>query len=189
MSIYKNVMELLVEEEVARQFKALSPRIASYVNLAEWSAYALNQLPPLYATSKNGLRHQIQRGRAKHSAEIKQAVMRALAAIRRDPIRSSVPLESPFARFREVLLRLRTLLRNDKLEWDAIPLAVERAISRQPLARQLDQLEYSPSAVPSYLPATASRDAQPAPPRAPSTQRPEAQAEIFGWDDPLYNPR
>lgn len=187
MSIYKNVMELLVEEEVAVQFKALSPKVATYVNQVEWVAYALNQLPPLYATSEKGLHNQMQRGRAKHSAEIKQAVGRALAAIRRDPLRSSVPLESPFAPFREVLLRLRALLRNEQLEWDMIPLAVEQAITHQPRPqRQAAAIQRSTS----YSPvAEAPQVAAPPTPRATTISRPAVQEENFGWDDPLYNPR
>ena len=185
MSVYKNVMELLVEEEVGQQFKALPPRISAYINPVEWVAYALNQLPALYATSEKGLHHQIQRGRVKHGAEIKQAVVRALAAIRRDPLRLSTPLESPYAPFREVLLRLRALLRNDGLEWDAIPVAVEQALTRRSPA-------YLPPA-----PAPGEPTPQPARPVArPGSQagsrpisRPVAPDETFGWDDPLYNPR
>ena len=181
MSIYKNVMELLVEEEVGQQFKALPPRVSTYINQVEWVAYALNQLPPLYATSEKGLHHQVQRGKAKHGSEIKQAVVRALAAIRRDPLRSSIPLESPYAPFREVLLRLRALLRNDRLEWDSIPVAVEQALLQPPQPSQ---------------PARHSALAQSAPQPTPTpqlasqaTSRPAAQEESFGWDDPLYNPR
>ncbi len=199
MSIYKNVMELLVEEEVARQFQALPLRVATYVNQVEWVAYALNQLPPLYATSEKGLHHQMQRGQAKHGAEIKQAVMRALAAIRRDPLRSSTPLESPYAQVKEVLLSLRALLRNDRLEWEAIPLAVEQAITHQSHPRRSSALSAHASAnspLTAAAKAAASKAAiskqpaaPPAPPRATTVSRPAAQEESFGWDDPLYNPR
>jgi len=188
MSIYKNVMEMLVEEEVVRQFKALPPRIATYINQVEWVAYALNQLPPLYATSEKGLYHQIQRGRAKHSAEIKQAVLRALAAVRRDPIRSSTPLESPYAPFREVLMRLRALLRNDLLEWDMIPQAVEQAITRQPRPQHQLAMPSPSDYAPVSAPVRKAPQSQSAP-QAAAKARPAAQDEIFGWDDPLYNPR
>jgi len=186
MSIYKNVMELLVEEEVVRQFKALSPRIAAYINQVEWVAYALNQLPPLYATSEKGLHHQMQRGRAKHGAEIKQAVLRALAAIRRDPLRSSTPLESPYAPFRDVLMRLRALLRNDLLEWDMIPQAVEQAITGQ--SRRSPVLQSTSDYPMPTSPASKALTPRPASPTA-TISRPAAQDDLFGWDDPLYNPR
>lgn len=210
MGIYKNVMELLVEEEVIKQFKQLSPRVAAYVNPVEWIAHALNQLPPLYATSEKGLRHQAQRGRTKHGAEIKQAVQRALAAIRRDPLRSSVPLHSPQGPGAEVLSQLRFLLRNEQLEWESIPSAVESALEQaiQGKAWQVTAPPHSPSLYPSL------RNSSPFPQyppvdevvgNRPQTQpartvasgntaaakkaAPPAQNDVFGWDDPLYNPR
>lgn len=190
VSIYKNVMELLVEEEVGQQFKALPPRVSTYINQVEWVAYALNQLPPLYATSEKGLHHQMQRGKAKHGPEIKQAVVRALAAIRRDPLRLSTPLESPYAPFREVLLRLRALLRNDRLEWDAIPVAVEQALTRQarPAGYAAPAASVSQSNSQSNRPLPARAGSRPTAPQ-PTAPRPTAPDESYGWDDPLYNPR
>jgi hypothetical protein len=213
MGIYKNVMELLVEEEVGRQFKALPERISAYVNQVEWVAYALNQLPPLYATSEKGLRYQIQRGKAKHGAEIRQAVQRALAAIGRDPLRTSTPLQSPQAPLRKVLTQLRFLLRNDQIEWDTLPLAVEKALelaSRGRVAQRVAAQSSSASTYPNrpslprspyYGDYTDYTDGEPnviesapPPPREQALTRPTAPPppssdELFGWDDPLYNPR
>jgi Late competence development protein ComFB len=210
MGIYKNVMELLVEEEVIKQFKQLSPRVAAYVNPVEWIAHALNQLPPLYATSEKGLHHQAQRGRTKHGAEIKQAVQRALAAIRRDPLRSSVPLHSPHGPGAEILSQLRFLLHNEQLEWESVPLAIEQALEQasQGKAWQTTAPPHSPSLYPSLrnsspfpqYPTVADvmsnkPQTQPsrtsAPANKPTRQKPAAPAQndTFGWDDPLYNPR
>lgn len=205
MGIYKNVMELLVEEEVGRQFNALPHRVSAYVNQVEWVAYALNQLPPLYATSEKGLRYQIQRGKSKHGAEIRQAVQRALAAIGRDPLRTSTPLQSPQAPFRKVLTQLRFLLRNDQIEWDTLPIAVEKALelaSRGRAARAAvaahsaptyanrhsnrQSLDQQNAAYPVEEPASEAPPKRSAPaPKAP----PPSSDEVFGWDDPLYNPR
>jgi hypothetical protein len=206
MSTYKNVMELLVEEEVGRQFKALPTRVSTYVNQVEWVAYALNQLPPLYATSEQGLRYQIQRGKAKYKAEIRQAVQRALAAIGRDPLRTSTPLQSPQAPFRKVLTQLRFLLRNDQIDWDTLPLAVEKALERASRGRVAQ-----PAAVAAQSSANRQgyanrqgaeaayfaeeKPAPEAPPPPPKQTAPTPKAassgsdEVFGWDDPLYNPR
>lgn len=207
MGIYKNVMELLVEEEVVRQFKALSERVAAYVNQVEWVAYALNQLPPLYATSEKGLKQQIQTGRTKYNKEIQQAVQRALVAIRRDPIRSSTPLQHPGEPAREALFQLRCLLRNDHLEWESVPHAVEVALERanrdalwttgKPLRTPI---VYSPvrgsSPFPNYPPLEESsnlpdRTASSARKSGQTSQRPTVQPDqdVFGWDDPLYNSR
>lgn len=207
MGIYKNVMELLVEEEVIKQFKQLPPRISAYVNPIEWVAHALNQLPPLYATSEKGLHHQAQRGRTKHGAEIRQAVQRALAAIRRDPLRSSVPLHSPQGPRAEVLSQLRFLLRNEQLEWESVPIAVEQALEQasQGKAWQVTAAVHSPSLYPSlrnsspfpqYPPVSnVIGKSQPkptqsiAPTAKPATPKPQLPNDTFGWDDPLYNPR
>jgi hypothetical protein len=138
MGAYKNVMEILVEEEVARQLKALPPRMSSYINQVELVAYALNQLPSLYATSEKGLGYQLERGKSKFSQQIYQAVQRALAAIRRDPLRTYTPIQTQQSpEMRGVLHQLRLLLRNDKLDWEHLPVAVREAMGqpdpRQPL--------------------------------------------------------
>lgn len=206
MGIYKNVMELLVEEEVIRQHDALPSRVAGYVNRIEWVAYALNQLPPLYATSEKGLNHQLERGRIKHGAEIKRAVQRALAAIRRDPLRTSTPLRSPQAPFAELLSQLRFLLRNDHLEWNTLTAAVEQALEQASqgkfVRRSAGTLRspsmYAPvrgsSPFPSYSAAEPEEDftrltTKPQSTAKPLTKPADNRNEIFGWDDPLYNPR
>lgn len=131
MGAYRNAMEILVEEEVEKQIKALPARSTVYINRLELVAYALNQLPSLYATSEKGFDYQVQRGRAKFAEQIAQAVRRALAAIRRDPIRTYAPLQSPNqpAPLREVLHELRLLLKNDKVDWETLPKEVERALA------------------------------------------------------------
>ncbi len=130
MGTYINAMETLVEQEVEQQLKSLPPKAASYLNRLELVAFALNQLPSLYATSERGLEYQLQRGRMKYATPIRQAVHRAIMAIQRDPIRSVAPLQakqSPM--MQEVLNRMRLLLNNEKISWDTLPTAVERAIA------------------------------------------------------------
>ncbi|WP_448603465.1 late competence development ComFB family protein [Thermoleptolyngbya sp.] len=130
MNIYQNAMESLVEQEVDRQLKALPPKVASYINRLELIAYALNQLPALYATSERGLQHQIRRGRATHGAQVAQAVQRAIAAIRRDPLRSYEPLQAkPSPALQNVLYQLRRVLKNERLSWETLPIAVEEALT------------------------------------------------------------
>jgi hypothetical protein len=199
MGIYRNVMELLVEEEVVRQFQALPERVAAYVNQAEWVAYALNQLSPLYATSEKGLHHQLQKGRAKHGAEIRQAVQRALAAVRRDPLRTSQPLQLAQMPQAKVLAELRVLLKNDQLEWDMLPAAVEQVLERVNRNQLMSnasvrsttyRLLRSSSPFPNYEPSQPT-SIEPPKPKQFSQRSPIpdslSQEEEFGWDDPLYN--
>lgn len=197
MGIYQNVMELLVEEEVSRQYKALSPRIASYVNPTELTAYALNQLPALYATSEKGLEYQLKRGKEKYKAQIAQAVQRALAAVSRDPLRSSSPLQDRYAApLRDVLHQMRLLLRNDKVDWENLPNAVEQAIARaaksgitwdgRRRSRSVSSgsMAKSPSSA-DYPLGTPSAFEIKTPAHHPRSE--SGSVESFGWDNPLYD--
>lgn len=113
MCVYKNVMEILVEEEVVRQYKTLSADI-SYPKPEEIVAYSLNQLPPLYATSEQGLQYQIQRGRIKFEARIAQTVQQAIVAVRRKLQTQNTPLrQTQVAVMGNKLQELRQLYQND----------------------------------------------------------------------------
>ncbi|WAL60818.1 late competence development ComFB family protein [Thermocoleostomius sinensis] len=198
MEIYKNVMELLVEEEVARQFKLLPPRLASYVKEVELTAYALNQLPALYATSEQGLEYQLKRGNDRYKSQISQAVQRALAAVSRDPLRNSSPLQAQAVTgLRDVLHQLRLLLKNDTLEWENLPSMVEQALrqaTRRGAAwdgRRAGRLtpdagkEETPFATHYPIDATTSPTISSSPADRSSVEA--GVEESFGWDDPLYH--
>ncbi|MEA5510594.1 late competence development ComFB family protein [Crocosphaera sp. UHCC 0190] len=87
-------MELLVKEELEKQLKFYPKNLKCYLNKIEVSTYALNRLPPLYASSVIGKEQQKRIGKEKYKAQINLAVRRALAAIERDPLRKSMPLVS-----------------------------------------------------------------------------------------------
>jgi hypothetical protein len=178
MGIYKNVMELLVEEEVMQQVKLLPPRMVSYVNRVELVAYALNQLPALYATTEVGLEHQLKRGRERHGSSIVQAVQRALAAISRDPLRMHPPLqEAQSAPLREVLQQMRLVLHNDKVNWDNLPTLVEHALVSAARGRNTAWEAYAVSP-----PAqTQQRKFRPPPPPQ------NTPVDQYGWDDPYHS--
>ena len=89
---YHNIMEDLVAEEVKRQVASLSPRLSQYIKRVEVETYALNRLPPLYASSQEGLLQQQKRGREILIEEVKKAVRQALVAVQRDVLRHSTPL-------------------------------------------------------------------------------------------------
>jgi len=85
-------MEDLVAEEVRRQLALLSPRLTQYIKRVEVETYALNRLPPLYASSKEGWLHQKRKAGNELPDQIKQSVRQAIAAVQRDLLRSSTPL-------------------------------------------------------------------------------------------------
>jgi hypothetical protein len=90
--ITRNVMELLVEEEIERQISRLPLPISQYINRVEVATYALNRLPPLYASSHEGFNKQKLKGKAEFSADVTKAVRQGFAAVQKDLLRNSTPL-------------------------------------------------------------------------------------------------
>ena len=92
--IHRNVMEVLVSEEINRQIVRLPSNIKKFVNPIEVATYALNRLPALYASSQQGFNKQKIKGRSQYSVSITQEVRKGFAAIQQDLLRTSTPLVS-----------------------------------------------------------------------------------------------
>jgi Late competence development protein ComFB len=88
---YKNVMELLVDEEIDRQTQSFSKQEAQSINRIEVAAHALNHLQPLYASSQEGVVLQYERGLKEMSDDITAKVIQALAIVGKQPHRDSTP--------------------------------------------------------------------------------------------------
>ncbi len=88
---YKNVMELLVDNEIDRQTFSYSPEEAQLINRIEVAACALNALPPLYASSQEGVTLQYERGLQEMSSQIEAAISIALNQVGKNPERDSTP--------------------------------------------------------------------------------------------------
>lgn len=128
---YRNIMELLVSDEVDKQLQQLPAKVTSYLNKAELIAYALNRLPPLYATSEKGWQQQCQRAKRELTGKIVAAVRQAIAAVQRDPLRTEAPLKVGDSWKAEVALQeLRDLLRRKELSWDNLVDTVEYTLIR-----------------------------------------------------------
>ncbi|EKQ68473.1 Late competence development protein ComFB [Leptolyngbyaceae cyanobacterium JSC-12] len=128
---YRNVMESLVVEEVERQMMSLPPKVLQYFNKTEAIAYALNRLPPLYATSERGWEQQRAKASREMQLQITAAVRQALVAVQRDPIRSNSPLRLDEDRDAdEALQGLKELLKTDDLSWHNVVDTVERMLIR-----------------------------------------------------------
>lgn len=128
---YRNVMDSLVAEEVERQVRQLPPKLMRYVNQAEVIAYALNRLPPLYATSEKGWQQQYVKAKREMHSQIVLAVRQALAAVQRDPLRSVAPLQLEGDRDAQSALEgLRELLGTPDLAWDSLVETIEQALIR-----------------------------------------------------------
>jgi Late competence development protein ComFB len=135
---YLNAMEILVEEEVERRIAQLPEAHRAYLNRMEIIAYALNQLPALYATGEKGLTYQLQQGRTQHAAKIQQAVQQSLSAVLRDPILNYEPLRlQASAGMRDVLKRIRSLLHNEQIDWETLPEILEALVRNTPRGDQI----------------------------------------------------
>lgn len=131
---HKNVMESLVAEEVKQQLRNYPPQLIAYLNTVEVETYALNRLPPLYASCEEGWRKQKQRAEHEFKSEIQKIVRQAFAAVRRDPIRFSTPLasesEKEYEKAREALKILQELLRPDDPSWNSLARTAKAVLSR-----------------------------------------------------------
>jgi hypothetical protein len=92
---YKNVMELLVDDEIDRQTVSYSRDEAHQINRIEVAACALNCLPPLYASSQEGVEMQYSRGQQEFSDRIQQSVTQALQNVSLQPNRDTTPFSQP----------------------------------------------------------------------------------------------
>jgi hypothetical protein len=115
---FRNVMEALVVQEVEHQLDSLPLRKARYINVSDVVAYALNRLPPLYATSEEGRRTQERRAKLEYAKQIAVAVRQGMVAVERDPLRSSTPLKPVTdAEALDVLEELKELFHDPNLSW------------------------------------------------------------------------
>ncbi len=124
-----NVMEVLVSEEVENQLNALPHKVARQVNPEEVTAFTLNRLPALYATSKRGWQRQWKRGKGELHPQIATAVRQGIVAVQRDPLHAGSPLTFADADVAQVALEeLKHLLQCEQLSWQNLPIVVKLAL-------------------------------------------------------------
>lgn len=153
---YQNIMESLVQQEIHRQVKRLPAKLVEYIDVAEVATFALNRLPPLYASSEQGKERQSEKGQIKLKQEVATAVRQALAAVQRDPLRNSTPL-SPTSdpRYQDAEIALRDLekfLRDcyliesgmPDMDWGTMKLIIAKALKKTAqkgiVDRKIDQI-------------------------------------------------
>jgi hypothetical protein len=104
-----NLMEILVKEAIFQEFKKLPLNLSQVLRPEEIAAYALNRLPSLYICSEEGQFYQRQKAEEMRD-KIQLVVKQSMAAIMRDPLRKSTPIQvSTIDAFTEVNSILRTL--------------------------------------------------------------------------------
>ncbi|MEB3192596.1 MAG: late competence development ComFB family protein [Snowella sp.] len=169
---HQNVMESLVYGEIEKQLKFYPKNLKPYLNKVEVATYALNRLPPLYASSTVGREQQIRLGKQKYKEQLTTAVRRAIAAVERDPLRNSEPIISELEiRYEEtqqclqqvqMILQERNLLDYPKqvVTWENLPSLLQRA---------LNKAEWSNQAPPRIMSAVPEPPPPPEPRRRPTS--------------------
>ncbi len=130
---YSNILENLVFAITERRMQRLEPELQSQIHPEDVSAYALNRLPPMYATTRRGLKQLRQQVKGEMTGQIINVVQEALSRVSRTPSRVLSPL--PFDRFNEELdgaiAELREILRRDDLTWRNLQTILEEVLHPQ----------------------------------------------------------
>jgi Late competence development protein ComFB len=181
---YVNVMELLVIEEVEHQLQQVPPRVQKYVKRFEVETYALNRLPPLYASSEKGWQHQYEKAKRELAAKIRGAVRQAMAAVQVDPLRLSQPLPlNSDDEARAALQVFRDMLQQPEMSWEGIVSRLRQMLGKE-LAMRAPEAGPKPPPGPSghnhhWRPGTYGAEVSWKPKYHPSGQQ-------FDWNDTRY---
>ncbi len=84
-SFPRNAMEQLVREEVQTQLRKLPPEATVNLKSIDTFTYALNRLPPLYASTQRGLQIQLSRGKREFGDRIAENVRLAILTLHNRP--------------------------------------------------------------------------------------------------------
>lgn len=134
MESCRNVLIEFVYREANAQIQSLGSGIKYKYNIDEVIAYALNRLPPMFASTEIGLQSKRQECIAMQ-ADINKATRQALLGVHRDPLREAEPLEDvDLANAPYALLNAQELLGWKNLMWADLPKALgdelEKAIAK-----------------------------------------------------------
>lgn len=159
--VYRNVMEQLVAEEVEEQLLKYPPRLTKFINVIEVETFALNRLPPLYASSEEGLHKQELRGRQEYANKIQTAVHQAFMAVQRDPLRFSTPLLRQEAQeSNEILQALKDVLPQRELSLPNLVRLVKQALNQsERVPQEISPIRHRHPAQPSSSRSAAAQKA------------------------------
>ncbi len=125
----RNAIEEPVIEEAEAQLKRLDSTLQKQVDTCAVIAYALNRLPPMYATTQKGWAQQRKRAREELNLQITGAVRQGMLGTRRDMLRQSTPLpEVELESQARSLFKLQKLLDSPNLKWRDVPMALQEAV-------------------------------------------------------------
>ncbi len=128
MESCRNILLEFVNREANSQVEGLGGGIRHQYNVDEVIAYALNRLPPMFASTDVDL--QIKRKECMAMrADIAKVTRQAIFGVRRDPLRQAQPLEDiELANAPYALLNIQDKLGWTNLMWCDLPMAIEKAL-------------------------------------------------------------
>jgi hypothetical protein len=139
----RNAIEELVVEETKAQILRLPSGVKAKTSVDEVSAYALNRLPPMYATTRRGYLQQQKRAYTELKQEISHTIGRGLIGVRKDTLKDTTPLpDSELEREERSLVKLQEIFGVADLRWQDIPEALEKALMGVKLKRAVSGSDY-----------------------------------------------
>lgn len=178
---YTNVMELLVAEEVDKQFNQLPTRVRKYVKRLEVETYALNRLPSLYASSEKGWQYQYDKAKRDFNQQVSHAVRQAFAAVQVDPIRLSKPLpQNEVGESQVALQTLREMLHQPDLSWEGAIRKVGQVLNSGDNPQSQSDSQDRKESRKVYRPGTYGRETT-------WQSKTNASHSDYGWDDVRYH--
>jgi hypothetical protein len=130
---YCNVLERLVLTLADRQINRFSAETRDRLDIAEVTAYTLNRLPPMYATSCQGLRQLHQRIKAEFAISINSTLHHAIMVVMQSPHQTSTPLS--YAKYdqdqKEAIEQLKLILGRSDLTPQNVAHIVEEVLDKK----------------------------------------------------------
>lgn len=130
---FTNILEDLVQQEVKNQLVHMANVLPRKVGIDDVSAYVLNRLPPMYATTEQGIAWQTQKAKEQIASQIESTVIQAMMKLSKTPRRLADPL--PLLKFEEdceqAIKELRLIFQRDDITWRNIATLAEYAIAHE----------------------------------------------------------
>jgi len=132
MALFINAVEEVVAKQAADMIVQMDERISARLRVAEVIAYALNRLPPMYATTREGFSYLRNKVISDMGGQIYEtlhlAVQRLLLG---DPLYDPTPIpDSFFTDSASVLNRLCQVFGREQMRWRDVAIAVQSAVLR-----------------------------------------------------------
>ncbi len=133
-----NVMERMVETTAIHLMRNLPAEAKDQARFMEVVAFALNRLPPLYATTERGYQMLYQKAVGELFEEVTLFTQEAISQVKSSPNSDSAPLYLYRCERRidqEILPKLQQILNRPDLTWQNLVQAVESAIDPSEMER------------------------------------------------------